>query len=374
MTIASRMGLVGVGVLALVGCTGAQQQGRAAQGGGGLQTRVLQDAVWGMPAATATMPAGWKFDGFAVHGASCISEGPGLRWAAGSPDGAVDMQMYPTVAYYASQNAQTNRQQQQAGCLVTQYFAAKDFLAQVVAPQLRPGAKVEIQLAQEIPPLYRNEVQQMQQMDQNAMQQGMWQHTDMAQGVLKLDFMRGNTPMTEVFTGFFVCVQNRYPSMGAAVRCTIENPLTITAPADKLQASFGSGPKVRLDAAWDKRGADEAAQQGQQALAATNARNSAMLKAQVDRGNQLMANQKAQYDAGVARNKAQNDGMHQSMQNSINAVGDQNVYTNGQTGQTYKASNQYSHTYVDSSGRTMLQTNSAYSPGPDTMWTELQPR
>ncbi len=86
------------------------------------------------------------------------------------------------------------------------------------------------------------------------------------------------------------------------------------------------------------------------------------------------ANGKARYDAGVRRNQATVDATHAAAVGTTNHMADVNDYRDPNTGQTYKVSNQYTHTYLDSTGRTILQTNSAYAPGPDTIWRELQPR
>ena len=360
--------LVAVSALALAGCV-------SAQGRGGTQMRTVQDPAWGMTAATVTMPAGWKFDGFAVHGDTCISATPGVRMAAGTADGSVDLQAYPEITYFYNSNGQLNQQQQGKGCLVTQSFEPADFLRNVVARALRPGATPQVQVSSNLPQNFRQHVQEMSMYDQKYAQMGARQHTEGLAGTVEMDFQRGNVMMAEVFKGNFTCVTQQPPMGGTSVSCTIGNAFTVTAP--KAQIAYLLANPVffaQASPAWKQQSVAYQQQRGQRQLAQNGqviAQNQQQL---IAHNNQLIADQQKRFESGQAQNKATNDALHQTMQNAINATGDNQVMQDPATGNTVRVSNQYSHTYLDSTGRTVLQTNSAFAPGPATMWQELQPR
>ena len=381
-----KVALAGAGVLAMAGCSPAQQQqqGRgsaASQAGtqagrtqaGGMETRMLADPAWGVQAATVTMPAGWKFDGVAEHGGSCVMTLADTRWAASSADGVTRIQYYPQITYNYGPNPQDVQRGRAQGCLVTPYWVPEDFLNSVVAPSLRPGAEhhAEVTMTSSMPALKDRQAMEAR-LDQES--HGT-RHSQVGFGSVEMHFMAGGRPMAEAFVGFFTCVSVQYPGQPGSIQCKIDQGMSFTAPASALTNVMQHEPvQVKWTDAWVNRMRQEqnarndaTMAQTQQTIAQGNAQQNALHAT-------LMAQNKAQYDAGVARNKAQTDAMHQSMVATANYVGNQNVYTNAQTGQTYKASNQYAHTYVDNTGRTMLQTNSAYAPGPDSVWQELQPR
>ena len=118
--------------------------GRAQQG---LQTRMILDPAWHMPAAKVSLPAGWKFDAVIAHGESCVTTLPGIRYAASSPDGLEKIQAYPEITYSWSSDMQGNQRNQASGCLLSEFFQPKDFLLHVIAPQLQPGAQAEAMTA-----------------------------------------------------------------------------------------------------------------------------------------------------------------------------------------------------------------------------------
>ena len=154
---------------------------------------MLPDPAWGLPAAIATMPAGWKFDGVAEHGDSCMMTSPDIRWAASSPDGVTRIQYYPTITYHYSSNPQDAQRGLAQGCLVTAYWKPEDFLNHVLAPSLHPGAKVQVQvaLAEQMPAL-----QQRQQEEANLDRQsrGM-RHTQVGFASLAMEYQAGGTTL-----------------------------------------------------------------------------------------------------------------------------------------------------------------------------------
>ena len=343
--------------------------------GGGTQTRTIPDPIWGMAAATVTLPAGWKFDGMATHGDGCVTSLPDVRWAASSPDGSMQVQYYPQITYVYSSNQGDNAKSQGGGCLVTQFFKPEDFLSHVAAPRLRPGTEPHTQAMGSGNAVLQQLQAVAAQQDRSAASHGIAQHTDVSFAGVVMEFPRGNTAMAETFQGVFTCTQMQFRgSPVQSVRCTIDDAMTFTGPESQLaEALRQPGVHAKLKDAWEQRGM----QMLQARYATQNAEMQKMFandrQGQLALGQTLMDNQRAQYEAGVKRNQMTENARHESAVGTINHMGDVNDYADPTTGKSYKVSNQYSHTYLDSTGKTILQTNSAYAPGPDTVWQELQP-
>ena len=159
-----------------------------------------------------------------------------------------------------------------------------------------------------------------------------------------------------------------------STECSVNNGGMMRAPEAHMPSLLAKFPvSAKRTAEWEAHSAKYV----QQRFAEQNARQTAKINA--DRQNLIAAAQRpdgqsaGQYEAGMRRAQASSNARQASDQAFSNHLADQNEYRDPATGNTYKVSNQYSHTYLDSTGRTILQTNSAYAPGPDTVWQELQP-
>ena len=187
--------------------------------------------------------------------------------------------------------------------------------------------------------------------------------------------MAGSTKMAEAFVGLFSCTSVQFPGQPQAIQCHIDQGMSFTGPASTLLGVIQKQPvQVKWTDAWTNR----IWQMMHERAATANAQTQQTIEQDREAQNRLhamlMANQQAQYDAGVKRNQVTNDAMHASMQASVNHMGDVDVYHDPSTGNSFRVSNQYSHTYVDNLGKMLVQTNSEYVPGPSTVWQELQPQ
>jgi hypothetical protein len=358
-------------LLAIVtgGCN-AQSHGQS-----GTQTRTIQDSQWGIPGTVVTMPAGWKFDGVVSHGETCVSTDPGMRWAAESPDGAIEAQHYPQISYSYTNNPQTSRQVQQQGCLVTPYVKPEDFLTHVVGPALHPGAHMEVHPWPDSPDQAKQRATLQQQDRQLNSVGGGARHTDLNSYELVLEYMRGSVKTSQVFVAEFKCSSSTMSAVRyQSEECTVNNASTLRAPEAQMQSLLKTIPvHANRTPEWDARSAKFL----QERFAVQNARQMARInndrQNQIARNDAIIAQQKAQYDRGMQQAQNSSDIRHAGDVGAANHMADQNEFRDPTTGNTYKVSNQYSHTYLDSTGHTILQTNSAYAPGPDTVWQELQP-
>ncbi len=342
--------------------------------GGGTQTRTVQDPIWGMTAETVTMPTGWKFDGIVSHGETCVSTVPDIRYAAESRDGSVEVQYFPEIRYSYSNNPQANQQNQGAGCLITQYVKPEDFLTHVVAPAMHPGMRFEVHPLPDMSDMAKERAA-AEENDRRLSQRGTMSHTEVRMMLLGFDSMRGGVHTLEGFIGRFHCTQTNYGNTHLqTMECQIEQAIDLRAPETQMQSMLSAGiVHATQSPAW----VDRAKQMLDQRFAGQNAQMQTMFQrdqqALIAQHKMLMDNQNAQFDAGQKRAKTAEDARHAGAVGTANSMGDLNDYRDPATGKVYKVSNQYSHTYLDSMGKTIVQTNSAYAPGPDTVWQELQP-
>jgi hypothetical protein len=339
----------------------------------GSATRTVLDPAWGMAAADVALPKGWKFDGVASHGDTCVTTLPDVRYAAESRDGTIAIQHYPQIRYSYSNNPQQNRQNQQAGCLITPFVKPADFLTHVVAPALRPGARYEVhELPASVTEQQRAEAQEF---DRHLSQGGTMSHTEFSTMLLGFSFTRAGVSTLEGFLGTFRCTQTIFAATHLqTVECMIDNGMDVRAPSNRMGGVLKSNAvRVRLTAAWESR--------ARALLAQRFAGQDAQMQTMFQRDRQglialhksLMDEQAARYEAGMQRARAAADARHAAAVGTTNHMGDVNDYRDPTTGTTYKLSNQYAHTYLDGSGKTILQTDSSYAPGPNTIWQELEP-
>ncbi len=351
-----------------------RQQPIAPQGGTEQQTRPIMDAGWNMVAATVVMPKGWKFDGVASHGDTCVSTLPDVRFAAESPDGSLEVQRYPQIRYSYSSDPQQNQKSQREGCLVTPHFKPEDFLTYVVAPALHPGAHFTVH------PIPDNastvqERAKAQQTDMQLSRDGTVSHSEITRLLIGFEMMHGGMPVLEGFLGQFRCTQTNFSATHLqTVECFLDNGTTLRAPASQMSSLINTSLLFPvLTDQWMARGK----QLLDQRFAQQSAQMQTMFRndqnALISQHKMLMDTQNAQFDAGQKRAANAESLRHAGDVASSNHIGDANDYTDPSTGKSYKVSNQYSHTYLDSAGKTILQTNSAYAPGPETVWQELQP-
>ncbi len=327
-----------------------------------------------MVAATVTMPTGWKFDGVASHGDTCVSTLPDVRFAAESPDGSLEVQYYPQIRYSYSSDSQQNQKSQRGGCLVTPHFKPEDFLTYVVAPALHPGAKFTLH------PIPDNattaqERAEAQQIDRQLSRGGTVSHTEITRLLIGFETMHAGSPVLEGFLGQFRCTQTNFSATHLqTVECFLNNGTTLRAPESQMSNLINTSLLFPvLTDQWMARGKHLLDQRFAQQSAQMQTMFANDQSALIAQHKMLMDNQNAQFDAGQKRAANAENRRHAGDVAFTNHIGDVDIYTDPSTGKTYKVSNQYSHTYVDSAGKTILQTNSAYAPGPETIWQELQP-
>ena len=327
-----------------------------------------------MVAATVAMPTGWKFDGVVSHGDTCVSTVPDVRFAAESPDGSLEVQHYPQIRYSYSSDSQQNQKSQRGGCLITPHFKPEDFLTYVVAPALHPGAHFTVHLIPDNATTAQERAE-AQQTDRQLSRGGTVSHTEITRLLIGFETMHGGAPVLEGFLGQFRCTQTNFSATHLqTVECFLDDGTTLRAPESQMSNLINTALLFPvLTDQWMARGKQLLDQRFAQQSAQMQTMFANDQNALVAQHKMLMDNQNAQFEAGQMRTANAESLRHAGDIAFSNHIGDVNDYTDPATGKTYKVSNQYSHTYLDSAGKTILQTNSAYAPGPETVWQELQP-
>jgi hypothetical protein len=264
------------------------------------------------------------------------------------------------------------QQFQAQGCIVARTKNPAEFIQQVILPKMRPGAKV---LGVDSDPGLEKEVAQARQ--QIAQMGGMRGTTTTIQEArVKIAYTFNGQPEEEYIGLMYTCMdQNQsYPGMAPmhSLDCTSDDMGMMHAPAGKLEALYARRAeliKLQPNPAWQQRVKNMRADETKQ-IAMEGQRK---MRESVEKSNNDVRHIQETGEKSRAHAKAVQDGIDQSSGGTAAHMGDYNNYTNPSTGKTYQLSNQFNNTYQDSQGN-ILQSNSAYSPGPSSWWTELRPQ
>lgn len=114
--------------------------------------RVMDGQGWGQPVEVAHLlvPSDWKVEGgvtWAQNMSRCPQNIIQLRWRAMSPDGLTGVELFPSYAWAWSDDQMLQHSIQQAamnnqGCDLAPLMTPPDFLARMVVPRVRQGARV----------------------------------------------------------------------------------------------------------------------------------------------------------------------------------------------------------------------------------------
>lgn len=353
--------------------------------GGGSVTHTLMDQAWGLPAATLSAPAGWGFAGGVVHaaGGDCTVTGTSPVMNIESRDGSEGLVIMPALrAQYVSDPA-TMQPYAAHGCLVATGTTAVDFIKGIVIPKARPGARV---LEAGPSPMLE---QQVAQATQQARSSGM--PTVFSSARVRISYTRNGRQVEEFVTGMVGCSRQQTPgTRGFSVDCTADELSLLHAPAGELDALAARFTSIDMkpNPAWKQRMAQDN-QNYQQA--------SANRMQQQNNQNQQNANAYLQNNLNTIHNSAQQgqnnvDAIHdignrsmaidrqrqgaidRSAQGTALSMTNSNMYTDPNTGKQVQLSDQYGHTYVNSEGTMVQQTNSASGPIGGGWWTEMVPQ
>jgi hypothetical protein len=358
----------------------------------GAHTVTIMDDYFKIPAGSVAVPNGWKFAGTVMrvpgcHGSPFLS----IEFSVASPDGLTAVAALPGATWQYSTSPQMQTIMARNRCPGVNIQTAADFLADVVVPNLHPGATII-----KVSPggaLVKQNVQAMQAGAQAANQK-----PAVTGAAVRIQYSRGGHLVDEELSSVVSCSELHSMAMFAqpASTTTICNTYGISlarAPSGRLDEFLG-GPEfgqiltsAKTDNVWLHRMVSEQNARFQQATADFNrmaAANLAQLKADGE-----AREQRAQaFDQQLASSTQSSMNNAQAAQNArtaaahrvVNFASDRADYINPATGQVLNLDYNANHSWGSSDGRSvMLNSDANYDPNGSvnavqSSWVELIPK
>jgi hypothetical protein len=342
----------------------------------GRQLAPVNDWERQMTAALIDIPAGWDFAGVVARAAGCRNNGAGIKFTAQSRDGALAVEMLPTMVWsYWVANDGANQRMAATGCEPIGAASADEFLRYVVLPQMRPHAQL---LSMDDPPpelvaVYSEQLARMR--EENARMAASYgqppQLLSHEGKRARIRYQRDGQMVEEQISVLVDCIHPQRMGPMQRLLCT-SGPLTILrAPAQRLDASLPqlTGVAVRFNLKW----LDAVARQNKQASDAAIRYENMMTQQIIANLNmagavrtaiheQNEAARAASVDASIRESQAAQAAMDRSSHDFARSLLGQAAYVNPQTGQRVIASNQYKYSYVTPDGSTVVQTDDPRDP------------
>jgi hypothetical protein len=358
----------------------------------GVHTVTIMDDYFKMPAGSVSVPNGWKFAGTVMrvpgcHGSPFLS----IQFSVASPDGLTAVAALPGATWQYSTSPQMQTIMARNRCPAVNIHNAADFLANVVVPNLHPGATII-----KVSPggaLVKQNVQAMQAGAQAANQK-----PAVTGAAVRIQYSRGGHLVDEELSSVVSCSELHSMAMfaQAASTTTTCNTYGISlarAPSGRLDEFLG-GPEfgqilsaAKTDNVWLHRMVSEQNARFQAATAEFNriaAANLAQLKADGE-----AREQRAQaFDQQLASSTQSSMNNAQAAQNArtaaahrvVNFASDRADYINPATGQVLNLDYNANHSWGSSDGRAVvLNSDATYDPNGSinpvqSSWVELIPK
>jgi hypothetical protein len=368
------------------------QQKVSAPEGKATAVHTVMDQAWGLPVGTATIPQGWRFAGGVVHatGGACTVTGTSPVMHIESPDGSEGVVMMPALRAQYVNDPNTMRQFASNGCLVATGMTAADFLKSIVIPKARPGSRI---LDSGPAPLLEPMVAQVtRQFHQQMAQSGMRGAPPVITSArVRISYVRNGHPVEEFASAMVVCSRQAMPGTPVfSVDCTADQISLVYAPAAELDALAARKDLVdaKPNPAWQQR----LAQNDQQYQMASQAQMNRQQNQNAQNAQSYLQNNLKGIQGAAAQGQRNVDAIHaigkasmdvdrqrqgaidHAAQGTALSMSNSNIYTDPNTGKQVQMSDQYAHTYVNSEGTMVQQTDSASGPIGGGWWTEMVPK
>jgi hypothetical protein len=358
----------------------------------GTHTVTIMDDYFHIPAGSVAVPNGWKFAGTVMRVPGCHG-GPflSLEYSLASPDGLTAVEALPGATWQYSTSPQMQNIMAHNGCPGVNVPTAAEFLANIVVPNLRPGATIIKVSAGGT--LIQQAVQNMQNAAQAANQK-----PSVTAAAVRIQYDRGGRSIEEELTGIVSCSFLHSMAMYASpasttTTCNTYGISLVRAPRGHLN-EFLSGPtfgqvlsSAKTDDVWLHRMVGEQNARFQSATSDFNriaAANLAQLKAEGDArveraenfDNQLASSTQSSMNNAQAAQNARTAAAHRI----VNFASDRADYVNPATGQALTLDYNANHSWGSSDGRSVVlnsaatyDPNGSVNPG-QSSWVELIPK
>jgi hypothetical protein len=336
-----------------------------------------------LPAISMLIPSDWKFESNVAYpkGMPC-GELVKLSFRATSPGGKVAVELFPAYLWQwaddpkSRQMMQAGNQQGQrfgkAGCDLMQPMHAADFVSKLMAPKVRPGARVlKVEPAPGLNETLQRQVQQRMAMNQ---QYGIRERLSADSARAKVAYEAGGVAVEEWLSAVVTIHARPSPVFGGgrmqqSVSYTGEARLlfSMRAPAGQLEANdklfqlIVSTMSIEPD--WQGRVA-----QVQGNIAAINQKG-ARDRQEIQR--------KSQEDVARIRNAGvqhQQQVQEQQHQQFSQYIRDVETYRDPNSGERVELSNQYGHAWSNGAGEYVLSESPGFDPNAhlNGNWTRMQ--
>jgi len=351
----------------------------------GVRSVEADDPKFQMAAFTLAVPSTWGFAGeIGISAAgTCHASDPALKFTMQSPDGLYRIAELPGVAWTVQGQARYMQFMARQGCPPIQIVSAADFVANILLPQMQPGARIIS--AQGPGPAMRETMSKRYENDLNY-QRMMSQRTGNPVGSITLDGTRmriqyqvNGSPVEESVAVVVECTSMPFSGGGMSRGCSVpDGILLMRAPLGQLDGFMAMREfsallnSIQANPDWINRRNQRNQQANEQTIAGINQSNA---QYQV----QYAANQKT-YDiinAGAAQfnqnliasgqraiaqdqeHQARMD--HEAHEYALYA-GNQQENINPYNGQTVVTSNRSAQQWVSNDGRYTVGTQNGVNP------------
>jgi len=358
----------------------------------GTHTVTIMDDFFHIPAGSVAVPNGWKFAGTVMrvpgcHGSPFLS----IEFSVATADGTTAVAVLPGATWQSSTSAQMQKIMAHNGCPGVNIQTAAEFLANIVVPNLHPGATII-----KVSPgggLVQQTVHDMQSAAQAANQK-----PSVTGAAIRIQYDRGGHLVDEELSSVVSCSYLHSMAMFAqpastTTTCNTYGISVARAPAGHLDEFLG-GPdfgqilsSTKTDNVWLHRMVNEQNARFQAATAEFNriaAANLAQLKAEGD----ARVARAQEFDKQLARSTQSSMNNAQAAQNArtaaahgvVNFASDRADYINPATGQVLNLDYNANHSWGSSDGRSVvLNSDSTYDPNGSvdpvqSSWVELIPK
>ena len=361
----------------------------------GVRSVEADDPKFQMAAFTLAVPADWKFAGEMGQSAAgtCHQGNRGLKFTMQSPDGLYRILSLPGVEW-VEQVTGMPRNARRLGCPYIEIVSAADFIANILLPQMQPGARI---ISVQGPgPTLRETMSKRYEIAMN-IEQMMAQKTGNPVGRITLDgaqmriqYQVDGKPVEEMIYADVRCNTKPFAMGGFFRSCGVPDAIQmVRAPQGQLDAFLAMREydallkSIQENPEWTERNdrqnqqnMDQAANNinrgnamSQQLIAQGNAqaaaRNAAAAQtyAVINRGaQQFNQNLIASGQRAIAQDQEHQARMDQEAHQYALYAGDKQENINPYNGQTVVTSNRYAQQWVSSDGQFAVGTQNGVNP------------
>jgi hypothetical protein len=336
-----------------------------------------------LPAISMLIPSDWKFESNVAYpkGRPC-GDMVKFSFRATSPDGKVAMELFPAYIWQWADDPQSRQMMQagnqqgqrfgKAGCDLMQPMHAADFVSKMMAPKVRPGARVlNVEPVPGANELLQKQIQQEMAMNQ---QYGVKMRVSADSARAKVAYEKDGVAVEEWLSAVVKVHARPMPvyaggQMRQSVSYNAEARLlfSMRAPAGQLEANdklfqlIVSTMSIEPD--WQGRIAQ--IQGNIAAIERKGAADRQKIVAQTQQDVNRIHNE------GVAHQQAVQEQSHQQFSQYLRGV---ETYRDPNSGERVELSNQYGHAWSNGAGEYVLSESPGFDPNAhlNGNWTRMQ--